>query len=209
MGRFDEARRHYERALEIVRLVGDRKWEGNTRSNLGLLHFDQGRFDDARAEYEAALAIARAMGDARLECVALLNLGIAMDELGERAQASRCYADALTLSRGLRDRRTEGQILGYIGLLTARLRRFDEATEHFTSGAQLLSHANDPWSLGVLLCGLAEAEALKGDRESALAVLRKVDLLVQELGASSESDIGRARAKVIAGLALHDRARDC
>ena len=44
MGIMDKARTHDEAALAVARDVGNRRAEGNTLCNLGLLHYVQGRF---------------------------------------------------------------------------------------------------------------------------------------------------------------------
>ena len=76
LGELEHARSHYEQALAIASEVGDRRWEGNGRCNLGLLYQEQGRTAEARAQFDMALNIAREVGHIRLEYIVLCNLGI-------------------------------------------------------------------------------------------------------------------------------------
>ena len=146
----------------MAREVGNRRLEGNTLCNLGLLHQVQGRFTDALDQLEAALDVARDLGHARLECVVLCNLGMVYDSLARFDEARDHFEAALVVARDLGDRRSEGQFLSYLGLLHARQGDFDEARHCLDSGEALLRAVSDRMSLGILLCSRAETEHLAG-----------------------------------------------
>lgn len=193
-GRLDEARRHYDLALALARQVGDRRWEGNARCNLGLLHHDQGRSAQARSEFQTALTMAREIGHVRLECTVLCNLGLVLEAQGELGDARAHYDKAVTVAHDVGDRRLEGQFRGYLGLLDARMGRFSESRPCLAAGEALLLETSDHLSLGLLLCGRAEAEHLAGDPEAAQRVWQRAQALAGQTEVGADSELGRALA---------------
>src|SRR5712692_8611232 len=195
-GRLDDARAHLEAGLVVARELGDRKFEGNSLCNLGLLHQQAGRMVEAGRDLEAALVVAREIGHVRLECVVLCNQGIVHDCLGRPAEARTRYEAALVVARELGDRRSEGQVLGYLGLLHAHQAEFDQARTCLDTGEALLRAMSDPLSLGVLLCGRAEAAHLAGNPDAAREVLAEAASLATAIGTGPESELGLALARI-------------
>jgi tetratricopeptide (TPR) repeat protein len=196
MGIMDKARLHHEAALAVAREVGNRRLEGNTLCNLGLLHQVQGRFGEALDQLEAALAVARDMGNAHVECVVLCNLGMAYDSLVRFDEARDHFEAALAIARAMGDRRREGQFLSYLGLLHAHRAKFDDARHCLEASEALLRAVSDRMSLGILLCGRAETEHLAGVPDAARTALGAADIIATEVGAGSDSELGRALARV-------------
>jgi predicted ATPase/class 3 adenylate cyclase len=195
-GRLDEARAHLEAGLVVARELGDRKFEGNALCNLGLICQLLGKMEEAGKELEAALVVVREIGHIRTECVVLCNQGIVYDSLGRSAEARARYEAALAVARELGDRRCEGQVLGYLGLLHARQARFDEARTCLDTGEALLRAMSDRLSLGVLLCGRAEAAHRAGDLGAAKHALAEAESLAAAIGAGPDSELGAALARV-------------
>jgi len=96
----------------------------------------------------------------------------------------------------LGDRRSEGQVLGYLGLLHARQARFDRARTCLDTGEALLRAIPDRLSLGVLLCGRAEAAHLTGNLDAARGALAEAESLATAAGAGLDSELGLALARV-------------
>ena len=192
----NKARLHDEAALAVAREVGNRRLEGNTLCNLGLLHQVQGRFGEAVDQLEAALAVARDMGDAQLECIVLCNLGMAYDSLTRFDEASDYFEAALAIARTTGDRRRESQFLSYVGLLHAHRAKFDDARHCLDAGEALLQAVSDRMSLGILLCNRAETEHLAGVPDAATAALRAADIIATEVRAGPDSELGLALARV-------------
>lgn len=200
-GKLDEAAGFYQAGLAVAREVGDRQWEGNTLCNLGLLQHLQGHLQQAAATLQAALAIAQHLGFVRLECIVRCNLGIVSEALGQPVAACGHYESALRVARALHDPRSEGQVLGYLGLLHARQRRFAEAREHLDLGQHKLTEVSDRLSLALLLCGRAECEHLDGCSDRARGVLEAALAHASAIGAESESELRVALDRVGAMLA--------
>lgn len=201
MGQLDWARERFETALLLAQEIGDRRWEGNARCNLGLLHHDQGRTGEARSQFEAALRMSREMGHTRLECTVLCNLGIVVEAQGSLDAARDYYEQAVAAAHGLADHRSEGQFRGYLGLLYARLGRFEDAWSCLSLGEGLLGAVSDSLSLGLLLCSRASAEDMAGKTTQAQVTLRRAEAIARNTTTGPESELGRALASLRQSLA--------
>ncbi len=196
-GRPALARPLYEQAVRIALAIGDRQWEANNRCNLGLLHHAEGRLAQARTELAAALLAARDMGHARLQAIVQCNLGLVEEAAGQVGPALAYHEAAAALARELGDRRSEGQCLGYLGLLHAHQARPDQARACLATGESLLRAVDDPLSLGILMCGRAEAAWLADDAAAAHAAWATCSGLAQELDpVEPASEFGLALARV-------------
>jgi tetratricopeptide (TPR) repeat protein len=74
--RTDDARSHYEAALELARAASDVRREGLLQGNLGVLHHQLGRLDEAAPCYERAVKLAMVTGDKPSEGNQRCNLGL-------------------------------------------------------------------------------------------------------------------------------------
>ena len=91
-------------------------------------------------------------------------------------------------------------MLSYLGVLHSRQGRSDEARHCLATGEALLHEASDRISLGILLCGRAEAEHLAGEPNSARRAIAKAESLAIDLGAGPASELGQSLARVRALL---------
>ncbi len=192
LGELTQASGHYAQAMHLACSTGDRLWEGNARCNLGVVQQMLGEHDEALQQYGLALRIAKEMGHRRLECLVECNLGIATEALGRAEPAVAHHERALAIAQSLGDKRTEAQIRGYLGLLQARQGRTGEGLALLHEGERLLLAQGDAASLALLLCGLAEAQCIRGAVSSAHAVLARASALAAQVGCSDESELGRA-----------------
>ena len=81
-------------------------------------------------------------------------------------------------------------------MLHARQDRLDEARNCLDTGESLLRAMADRQSLGILLCGRAEATHLAGDPAAAREVLAEAASLATAVRAGPESELGLALARV-------------
>ena len=196
-GKLAEAKELYAQAVAIACELGDRQWEAIARCNLGLLCHTEGRFDDARTELQAALTAARDMGHARLLSIVPCNLGLVAEAMGQPDEALARYTEAVNVARDLTDRRAEGQCLTYLGLLHAHHGRHAQARSCLVEGGGLLEAVSDRVSLGVLLCGRAEAEHLAGDAAAAgTALAAALQIEAELVVVQPDSEFGQALQRV-------------
>jgi tetratricopeptide (TPR) repeat protein len=151
--RIDEARRHFERALELRQLQQGRDgslWDkARTLNNLGNLDRMQNRLDEAREHDEGALTIYRQLAqqnpDEYLPYLAatLNNLG-AIERLQNRLDAARKdYEESLQINRKLAEQNPAkylpnvAMVLNEYGLVDASQNRTETAQEHYEQALKI------------------------------------------------------------------------
>ena len=82
LGEQQEALDFFNQALPIYQAVGDRRYEANTLSNIGLVYSALGEQQKALDFYNQALQILRAVGDRGGEAGTLNNIGTVYSALG-------------------------------------------------------------------------------------------------------------------------------
>ena len=97
-GRFEEARRRKEEALEIFRRMDDIRPVGMMLNSLGETLRLKGDHAAARDSYQEALTIAREAGHRPEQILCLSNLAGALLGLGEFAEAERLLRESIELA---------------------------------------------------------------------------------------------------------------
>ena len=166
-GRFEFSRTHFEAALEIARRLGDRRREGRTLGNLGILHVEQGNFEEGRALYEAALGRAREMGDRQWEANTLCNLGL-LHQLEDRSSDAKTTLEAaLVVAREMGNVRVEGIVLCNLGIVFDALGEFDTAHMRLEEALAKARGIGDQRSEGQFLAICPRARSRAQVRQSA------------------------------------------
>lgn len=94
-GELDDALQAGEKALELVRALGDRRAEALTLNGIGLTQARLGDESGAVDSYEAAVAILTELGDSHGAGRVLANLGALHLDLGHEDEARVRWLDAL------------------------------------------------------------------------------------------------------------------
>ena len=150
--RIAEARRHFERALELRQSgpQGASLWDkARTLNNLGNLDRMEGRTDAARADDEAAIAIYRQLAQQNPEvylpylAVTLSNLASVERRQNQLDEARKNYEQSLELNRQLAARNPDkylanvAMVLNEYGLLDASQNRMDSARQRYQEALQI------------------------------------------------------------------------
>ncbi|MHC1599699.1 MAG: tetratricopeptide repeat protein [Candidatus Methanospirareceae archaeon] len=133
-----------EKALKIVREMGNRQSGGVTLGNLGNAYYSLGQVEKAIKHYEDALAIAREIGDRRNERIWLGSLGNAYRALGQVEKAIEYHEAALAIAREIGDRRGEGAALGNLGNAYHSLGQVEKAIEYYEDALVIGEEIRDP-----------------------------------------------------------------
>jgi tetratricopeptide (TPR) repeat protein len=151
--RIDEARRHFERAIELQKSrqgTNSSLWDmAGTLNNLGNLDRMQNRLDDARAHDEAALKIYRQLAQQNPEvylpylAVTLNNLGSANRLQNHLDEARQDYEESLKINRQLAKQDPAkylpnvAMILNEYGLADASQHQTQAAREHYEEALKI------------------------------------------------------------------------
>ena len=103
---------------------------------------------------------------------------------------------ALSIVREVGDPAMEGTVLGHLGELDARARRFDDSRARFAQGETLLRDTRGQRLLAWLLAKRGQAEFLARESDAAAAYLARAEALAEEIGAGSKSELGQEIAKL-------------
>lgn len=116
-----QRRQAYDRALPLLRQVGDRRAEGVALANLAVLEQLAGNLDASLSHHERALERLATVGDERSEGLCLARLGSVQAQLGAARcgpagfRAKRIAAAAVRGCRCVRRSPTLSGILGVLG----------------------------------------------------------------------------------------------
>ena len=176
LGDLDAACEHYEKALNISRVVGYRRGEVITLHNLGSTFADQGRWAEAIQYEEQYLSISRVTGNRLAEAYAPYTLGAIAIEQGEFVRAEALLHEGLKISE------ENGWPLlieiGQLSLVNLRFYRWFEQrdpAELQEVVRQMKTFEQSPHSdqKGEFFATLALAICLAGEPEEARQVLQR------------------------------------
>jgi CHAT domain-containing protein/Flp pilus assembly protein TadD len=188
LGKWDEARTHYEEILAIQKqlLPRDHPDLGHTLHQLGALLVQLGRLQEGRSCLERAVVIDRKTlrpGDPDL-AVGLSNLGLALLDLGKLAEAASHLEEALAIFRKALppDHPDLGSALHNLAAVLRAQGKLDAARTHLEGALAIFRKARppDPQALARGLSNLGDLLAEQGKPaaaleyiEQAVAALRK------------------------------------
>ena len=95
--RYKEAKELYEKAIKIMKEMGDKKGEATSYGNLGTLFLSLCKYDKAKEYLEKALAIRIQIGDKRGEATSNGNLGTVFLSRGKYDKAKEYLEKALAI----------------------------------------------------------------------------------------------------------------
>ena len=181
-GQRKEARQRFERALELLKEVGDLRMEGRAVSNVGALQHELGEEGAALETYNKALEIHRAARDRRYEGITLANLGVLQQALGLLKAARANYQAALAIHRELGSRRSEGISHINLGDLAAELEQPGQALAHYESALEILRDVGARRFEGATLLALASLHLQYGEYDDAMRRLPEAIDVLREVG---------------------------
>ncbi|HEY8446836.1 MAG TPA: tetratricopeptide repeat protein [Thermomicrobiales bacterium] len=164
-----EAQRHYERGLELYRLLGDRRGEARALSGLGIASSDMGAHEQALESLRAARELFESLNDSAGIALVEHYLGFVAMKQGELATAAKRIGAALSqwraLGRGdsaifaLIDLARIGRMQGHLKPAQVLLERAQE--ENATVGSKEVA--------GYIVLELGQIALLSNDRAGALS----------------------------------------
>jgi tetratricopeptide (TPR) repeat protein len=204
LAEYQEAVTEYERALALIRRVGDRRAEARILVTLSGVYNYWHRGEEAIAHADQGLAVARDLGDGALEALGLAYRVMARSAgWGQIVESTPDAEEALRLSKEIGDPAMLAQTLAFLGGSLQWRADFDQSLVHLREGARLAEETHQGFLYGYALFQIGHACAAKGDYEEALGWYRR--LAEYASGAGDKFWIARV-PNVIGGvhLELHD-----
>ena len=155
LNNFNEARSHYEEALQLYRSLSARNPEAYTPevaatlNNLGILLRRTHKFEQSQTYYEEALQLYRSLASRNPEAytpavaMTLNNLGILLSDTNEFEQSQTYYEEALQIRRSLASRNPEAytpavaMTLNNLGILLRRTHKFEQSQTYYEEALQI------------------------------------------------------------------------
>ncbi len=152
-----------EQSLAIAEEVGDRRTQGTTLVNLGLLHYERGRNTEALDCYYKALIIQQEIGNDRHEGVTLGNIALLHQDQGRRAEGLGYFQQALAVASRVGNRRSEGVTLGNLAHIHRAQGHSSAALSHYNKALAVAREVGNTRSEGVTLGNLGDFLFSQGD----------------------------------------------
>ena len=159
----------YQRALELVRQVGDRRGEIEILAGLSHVYTWYHRPEPALAYNDQALAMARELGDQASQsgCLAI-RWFIRVTSYGQLLEAMPDAEEALHLARAVGDPNLLAHALFYLGWSLQWRADFDRGLAYLYEGAEQAERAHVGLCIGGTALQIGVANADKGEYEEAL-----------------------------------------
>ncbi|SCL50516.1 AfsR/SARP family transcriptional regulator [Micromonospora chersina] len=192
LGDHEDARRHFQRALELFELTGDRTSQAHTRLNLAWVLDRQGRYAEALPHAREALALYEALGHVAGQADGLNAIGWYLTHLGEHRQALGHCRRALDLHQRTGDRRRAAQAWDSLGHVHGNLGDHERATECYRNALALTRQLSIRYDETIVLTHLGSARRAAGDREEARAAWRHALAILEQLN-HPDADVVRVQ----------------
>jgi CHAT domain-containing protein/Tfp pilus assembly protein PilF len=202
-GRIDEAKKQYERAMELADLDGALQRRADSRMGLGNVYGDLGESQKALDYYSASLEYADKGGYLPGKAAALTGQGKLLLRQGKPQEALEKLGRALAINRGNQGSKPNvGIVLVHIGAAYLAIGQPGEALVHYQQALKALpAKGGNPRTIANAFWGIGQAEVAQGRYRQALADFKR---------ASNVKDGNREAAALrgsgIAQLRLHNTA---
>ena len=143
LGRYEEAKEFYLKALSIMIETGDKKGLLACYKNLGSVLWSLGEFVEAKECHQKALAIAKESGDKYGECACYGSLGNVYKSQGEYVVAKDYYENALKVLKTFDDMGMEASIYGNLGNVLQSLGDYANAIETHEKALKIAKNIGD------------------------------------------------------------------
>jgi tetratricopeptide (TPR) repeat protein len=181
-GRYEEARRAGEHALDLYREAGDAVGEGQALRELGFLSWTAEDYTSALAYMREALKLHRQRGDIGGEATALHNLAEVHRSLGSPQQSIAEYQTALELYWARQDRQRQGLTLYGLGTAYRQMGELNAAAQRYAQALEQCTAAGDQLMVSRVRHALAGVHIQRTENDLALDQMRQALATSREIG---------------------------
>jgi len=175
MAEFEAAVAEFERALALIRHVGDRKQEVSTLLGLANVYNWGHKIGEVLSTVNGALAIATEIGDTAGQAGCRALRGEATGAFfGPTVEAVRDSSEAVRLAREAGDPRLLAQCLTFAGRHLEWHGEYDAAVGHLREGLELARREHSGYLVGLAHYHLGHAALARADYENALEQYRNL-----------------------------------
>jgi len=181
-----DALKHYQRALQHWRRLGNPAALGNTLNSMGVLRYYQGEYEEALKTLEEALDKAQSIGYLRVEATILASLGDVYRDLGEYERALDVYEEALRIAEEADETLIVVHALDGLGNTHRLLGNSGRAEEVLIRALDEGQRHHLGYETGLCLTSLGILRYERGDVQGALDHLTQAQELFEQCEAKRE-----------------------
>jgi tetratricopeptide (TPR) repeat protein len=159
--------------LRLSKSAGERKYEGEFATYIGVVYDRLGHYEKALTYLEQSLAIARELGDRDEEGTDLNNIGSVYNNMGRYDKALIYLEQALAISREVGNRSGEGAVLGNIGAVYWGLGQYDKAFSYSEQALAVAREVDNRSNEGAFLGNIGAMYLYQGEYDKALSYFKK------------------------------------
>ena len=196
IGRYDEAREHWQNQLELGQQLGDEEMQAGALHNLGVLAQDQGDYPAARDLYTQSLDIERRLGNQAGIAQTLHQLGLLAQAQGDYPAARDLYTQSLDINRRLGNQADIAQTLHNLGAIAQDQGDYSAARDLYAQSLDITRRLGDQAVIAQTLHNLGVLAQQQGDYAAAR------DLYTQSLDIKQRLGNQAGIAQTLAQLAL-------
>lgn len=179
---FEHAEKHYQRAVELYRDLGNVRAEGLVLGNHGILLRRRGRLEEARGLYERALEIHRRVGSRTFEGNELGKIAGVLLEEGRLDEARRHYESARAIQLEVGNIHSRAFVEGNMGILEHLAGRPKEALLAYSRAIELFRTVGDRRHEGRYMAFSGAAQLAVGESGVSERELASARALLSEVG---------------------------
>lgn len=172
-GRFEEAERFHQLALELRRPLMDERRLAVTLNNLGLVYASTHKLEQARPLFEESLGLREKSGDRRGVAVALFNLALLARELNDLVGAKDRLNESCEAFRALGDVRGVAAVQSSLGWVEIDLGNAVAANAALIRSAAAFSELGDTAGETGVLIRQSQAARMTRNLDEAARCLRR------------------------------------
>jgi tetratricopeptide (TPR) repeat protein len=143
---FEEARKNYNKALELKIEFNDRYSQAKTYHQLGMVAEEQREFEEARKNYNKALELKIEFDDRYSQAFTYHQLGMVEQAQREFEEARKNYNKALEIYIEFNDRYSQAFPYHQLGWVAQAQREFEEARKNYNKALEIFIEFNDRYS---------------------------------------------------------------
>ncbi|KAL9986906.1 hypothetical protein ACROYT_G001120 [Oculina patagonica] len=212
--RFVEAKELYERAVTIMKGIGNKNREEIAYANLGTVFQYLGDYDKAKECLEKALAINMEIGNRAGEAVCYENLGTVFQYLGDYVKAKEYLEKGLAINMEIANRGGEATCYGNLGTVFQSLGDYVKAKEYHEKALVINTEIGDRvveaagyGHLGNVFRSLGDYDKAKEYLEKALAISMEIGYREGEAACYGNlGEVFRTLRNYVKAIEYHEKA---
>ena len=197
-GEVSQARKHYEKAVEIAQLLNEEGGMAATLHELGWLAHGQGELKEARRLYSKSLEVKKRLGDENSVAITLNHLAMLAEDEGGTDEARRLFGESLEIKKRLGNSPDVAKVLHNMAVLAQRHADLDEARRLYNESLEIKKRLGDLGGVAITLFQLGKLAEEEGKKAEAGQLFRDALGIFERLG-SPNAELARGSLARVEG----------